>query len=94
MCAAQVQEQFKEIVLDARQDDFYRKHMYLNYGDVGLSVKALVEKFAGTNAKHKQVWQWFKTGTERRGCMAGQLSCIPEAGECVWVEACARMASI
>lgn len=51
----QVQDQFREIVLDARLDEFYRKHMYCNYGDVGLSVKALVDKFSSTSQQHKKV---------------------------------------
>lgn len=50
-----VDAQSRELVLDARQDEFYRKHMYANYGEVGVSVKNLVEKFQEQTEKHKQV---------------------------------------
>lgn len=41
--------------MDAASDDFYRQHMYNNYGEVGLSVKDMVDKFAAASAQHKQV---------------------------------------
>mmetsp|Transcript_12637 Transcript_12637/g.27322 ORF Transcript_12637/g.27322 Transcript_12637/m.27322 type:complete len:611 (-) Transcript_12637:472-2304(-) len=54
--SAKIQDpQYKDLVLDARQDDFYSRHLYQNYGEVGTSVKTLVEKFASTSEKHKQV---------------------------------------
>ena len=27
-------------MLSARQDDFYRRNMYANFGDIGVAVKA------------------------------------------------------
>ncbi len=45
----------REIVLDAASDDFFARHTYSNYGDVGLSVKELVDKFAATSERHKAV---------------------------------------
>jgi vacuolar protein sorting-associated protein 45 len=45
----------REVVVDAASDDFYRQHMYNNYGEVGLSVKDMVDKFAAASAQHKQV---------------------------------------
>ena len=42
---AQVKKDFQEIVLSARQDDFYRRHMYSNFGDAGAAVKSLVDEF-------------------------------------------------
>lgn len=36
---AQVKQEFKEIVLSARQDEFFRKNMYANFGEVGIAVK-------------------------------------------------------
>ena len=38
-----------------RHDEFYRKHLYADYGEVGNDVKALVEKFRSTSEKHKNV---------------------------------------
>jgi hypothetical protein len=43
------------VVIDAASDDFYKQHMYNNYGEVGLSVKDMVDKFAAASAQHKQV---------------------------------------
>ncbi len=42
--------------MDPASDDFYRQHPYNNYGEVGLSVKEMVDKFAAASAQHKQVW--------------------------------------
>ena len=41
----QVKPDFKDIVLSARQDEFYRKHMASNFGDIGSAVKDLVVEF-------------------------------------------------
>ena len=41
----QVKKDFQEVVLGARQDDFFRKHMYANFGDLGMAVKGLVDEF-------------------------------------------------
>ena len=40
--AAKGQEQ---LVLSERQDDFFREHMYENYGDLGLAIQELVQEF-------------------------------------------------
>ena len=40
--AAKGQEQ---VVLSERQDAFFREHMYENYGDLGLAIKAMVDDF-------------------------------------------------
>jgi hypothetical protein len=45
----------REVVLDAASDDFYSRHRYSNYGEVGLAVKEAVEKFSDTSAQHRQV---------------------------------------
>lgn len=50
-----VAEQYREVVVDASSDDFYKQIMYNNYGEVGLSVKDMVDKFAAASAQHKQV---------------------------------------
>ena len=38
---AQVKDDFKEIVLSSRQDEFYKRHMYSNFGDLGSAVQVL-----------------------------------------------------
>lgn len=43
------------MVLDTATDDFYKTNMYNNYGEVGLSVKELVDKFSQASEQHKQV---------------------------------------
>lgn len=50
----QVPEEMRELVLDRRTDDFFRKHQFANFGEVGLSVKALMEHYQTTESKHKQ----------------------------------------
>ena len=45
----------REVVLDAASDEFYVRHRYSNYGEVGLAVKEAVEKFGAASALHRQV---------------------------------------
>ncbi|GAX73583.1 hypothetical protein CEUSTIGMA_g1034.t1 [Chlamydomonas eustigma] len=45
----------REMVLDPAQDEFYRKHIFANYGDVAVDVKALMDQFQTKTEKHKQV---------------------------------------
>jgi len=43
----------RQLVLSARQDEFFKKNMYNNYGDVGIAVRELVENFEKqTNSNH------------------------------------------
>mmetsp|Transcript_18589 Transcript_18589/g.56139 ORF Transcript_18589/g.56139 Transcript_18589/m.56139 type:complete len:583 (+) Transcript_18589:324-2072(+) len=52
--APEVKQEFKEIVLSARQDDFFRKNMYANFGEVGIAVKELVGEYQkATNSSKK-----------------------------------------
>jgi hypothetical protein len=51
----QVPEDAREVVLDTRSDEFFRKHAGMNFGEVGLSVKALMEEFQTRDARHRQV---------------------------------------
>ena len=39
-------EQFQEITLSQDQDPFFKKNMYLNFGDLGQNAKEYVEQFA------------------------------------------------
>ena len=51
----QVKKDFQEIVLSARQDDFYRRHMYSNFGDAGAAVKGLVDEFQRQSASSQNI---------------------------------------
>lgn len=42
-------------MLEAASDEFFARHRYSNYGEVGLAVKEAVEKFSATSAQHRQV---------------------------------------
>jgi vacuolar protein sorting-associated protein 45 len=35
----QIKPDFQDIVLSARQDEFFRTNMYANYGDLGSAMK-------------------------------------------------------
>lgn len=48
----------REVVLDPASDDFFRSHLYANYGEVGLDVKEMLDRFAAASAQHKQVRCW------------------------------------
>ena len=37
--AMQIKKDFQDIVLSARQDEFYSRNMYANFGDIGMAVK-------------------------------------------------------
>lgn len=62
----------REVVVDASSDDFYKQIMYNNYGEVGLSVKDMVDKFAAASAQHKQVGP----GAERWAGGGRRLRCL------------------
>jgi len=51
----QVPEDMREMVLDAESDEFFRTHASLTFGEVGMSVKALVGQYQAKEAQHKQV---------------------------------------
>ena len=36
-------------MLDPQQDEFYRRHMYSNYGEVGVDVQSLLADFQAKN---------------------------------------------
>ena len=41
--AYQIKKEFQDIVLSARQDAFYARNMYANFGDIGVAVKVRAE---------------------------------------------------
>lgn len=43
-----------EVVLDARTDDFYRRNMYLNFGELGDNVKHFVDAFQVREEERKE----------------------------------------
>ena len=51
----QVKKDFQDIVLSARQDAFYARHMYANFGDAGAAVKGLVDEFQAASASTRNI---------------------------------------
>lgn len=43
--APNVPEEFRELVLDDVEDEFYRQNRYLNFGDLGTNLQKLVDAF-------------------------------------------------
>lgn len=50
-----MKKDFQEIVLSARQDDFYKRHMYSNFGDIGAAVKDLVDEFSKQTTSSRNI---------------------------------------
>ena len=55
LVALQVKKDFQEAVLSYRQDDFFRKNMYANFGDIGSAVKELVDEFQKQTSNTKRI---------------------------------------
>lgn len=51
----QAKKEFQDIVLSARQDDFFKKNMYSNFGDLGTAVKSLVDEFQRHTANSRNL---------------------------------------
>ncbi|KAG1681582.1 hypothetical protein FOA52_014090 [Chlamydomonas sp. UWO 241] len=45
----------RELVLDAQTDDFFAKHRFSNYGEVGMDVKSLLDVYQSKSTRHKNV---------------------------------------
>ena len=41
-----------EIVMSSEQDEFYRNNMYSNYGEIGSSIKELVDEYQASIFSH------------------------------------------
>ena len=54
-CGVQVKKDFQEAVLSYRQDEFFRKNMYANFGDIGSAVKELVDEFQKQTSNTKRI---------------------------------------
>ena len=55
MTAVQVKKDFQEAVLSYRQDEFFHKNMYANFGDIGSAVKELVDEFQKQTTNTKRI---------------------------------------
>jgi len=45
-CASNTKKELGQVVLSEMQDDFYRDNMYNNFGELGSSVRALVDSYS------------------------------------------------
>nr|CAD7398584.1 unnamed protein product [Timema poppensis] len=50
-----VSKDLKEVVLSAEQDQFYANNLYLNFGEIGQTIKELMEEFQKKAKNHKKV---------------------------------------
>nr|CAG4641574.1 EOG090X03QA [Eurycercus lamellatus] len=44
-----------EVLLSAEQDEFYANNMYLNFGDIGQTIKSLMDEFQTKAKSHQKV---------------------------------------
>lgn len=61
------------LVLSASQDKFYSDHMYSNYGDLGMAVKAMVDEFQkdhNTNSNIQSIQVSLLPSREKVRCRA------------------------
>ncbi|XP_045503454.1 vacuolar protein sorting-associated protein 45 [Colias croceus] len=52
---AEVPKELKEIVLAPEQDDFYTKNRYANFGEIGQTIKSLMDEFQKKAKSHQKV---------------------------------------
>ncbi|XP_049838142.1 vacuolar protein sorting-associated protein 45 [Schistocerca gregaria] len=50
-----ISKELKEVVLSAEQDEFYSANLYLNFGEIGQTIKALMEDSQKKAKSHKKV---------------------------------------
>ncbi|XP_063368937.1 vacuolar protein sorting-associated protein 45 [Cydia amplana] len=50
-----VHKDFREVVLSAEQDEFYAKNLYSNFGEIGQTMKSLMEEFQKKAKSHERV---------------------------------------
>lgn len=50
-----VAKELKEVVLSAEQDEFYAKNLYQNFGEIGQTIKDLMEDFQRKAKSHQKV---------------------------------------
>lgn len=50
-----ISKDLKEVVLSAEQDEFYANNLYSNFGEIGQTIKELMEEFQKKAKKHQKV---------------------------------------
>ncbi|XP_023288779.1 vacuolar protein sorting-associated protein 45 isoform X2 [Orussus abietinus] len=50
-----ISKELKEVVLSAAHDEFYACNLYLNFGEIGQTIKELMEDFQQRAKKHQKV---------------------------------------
>ncbi|CAK9796073.1 Vacuolar protein sorting-associated protein 45 [Anthophora plagiata] len=50
-----ISKELKEVVLSAEHDEFYANNLYLNFGEIGQTIKELMEEFQRKAKKHQKV---------------------------------------
>ncbi|XP_068623657.1 vacuolar protein sorting-associated protein 45 [Battus philenor] len=51
----EVHKDFKEVVLSSEQDEFYAKNLYSNFGEIGQTIKSLMDEFQRKAKSHQKV---------------------------------------
>ena len=69
-----MKKDFQEAVLSYRQDDFFRKNMYANFGDIGSAVKELVDEFQKQTSNTKRIDTIEDMQVTSTGLTRGRLS--------------------
>lgn len=50
-----VKDKQKELVMSAKQDEFFNNNMYMNYGDLCTNIKNLVDKYSKSHSKTSSI---------------------------------------
>lgn len=50
-----VKDELKEVVLAPESDPFYAQNMFLNFGDLGANVKAMVDEYQAKTHSHRKI---------------------------------------
>ena len=74
----QVKKDFQEAVLSYRQDEFFHKNMYANFGDIGSAVKELVDEFQKQTTNTKRI----NTIEDMQVSMQLQIICLWHVSLC------------
>lgn len=53
--APNISPELEEVVLSATQDDFFRRHRYANFGDLGVAVKQLLDEYQKASKKNENI---------------------------------------
>ncbi|KAE9003270.1 Vacuolar protein sorting-associated protein 45 [Phytophthora rubi] len=53
--APNVRKDMTELVLSTTSDDFYAQHVHANFGDLGMAVKQLVDKYQAQTQTHENI---------------------------------------